>query len=135
MKIRESGNSLKPKNFSRKVFICSCQCVISCGSNALEYVTVKYEVDPNKELHYYAERKKSFWSTPHIWGKIKRIIELPSMFSKLDEEDFIVYTGYFRRDNVDMPFVSNIEIFNIEKYKKIKLQEQRKEKLSKLITF
>ena len=133
MRVRESRNGIKPKNFSRKVFICSCQCPIVGVGNDGGYANVKYEVEPNKDMHYVKTKYPTpNWYTPECWGQFKRVIELPPIFSKLNDEDFIVYTGFFMRDNVQMPSISHIEIVNKEKYKIIKLKESRKEKINRI---
>ncbi len=137
MQIKESGGTNKPKNFSRKIFICSCLCPVvpkdSKGSNyVLDKVMVKYEIIPNKDFHYEEPRSKHYWSSYEHWGDFKKVIELPPIFSIMNDDDFIVYTGYFVRDKVQMPFISKIEIINPEKYKMLILKEQRKDKLNKI---
>jgi hypothetical protein len=138
IQIRETNGYIKPKNFSRKVFICSCQCTVLSRdltySTAVVYenVMVKYEVEPNKDLNYEELLNRKYWSQKISWGKFKKVVELPLIFSKLNEEDFIVYIGHFTRDKVLMPFISKIEILNIEKYNILKIKEQRKDKLKKI---
>lgn len=134
MKITSVGHNLKkPKNYSRHIFICTCECRIYSTSTALilDRVMVKYEVEPNKFLSAH-KLKKNQWGSSQYWGEFKQVIELPSLFSKLDKSDFIIKTGYFERDNVQMPFIHEISILNDRKYFMIKNQEDRKEKLSKI---
>lgn len=127
---------MTPKNYSRKNRNCSCLCPIICKSDSKEikfnqeFVQVKYEVEPIKEHTHYRKLKKNEWPTYRpIWGEFKKIIELPKIFEKLDENDFFINTAYFMRDNIRMPFVSNITITNIHKYEMIKIKEERKNKL------
>ena len=133
MKIESIGQYLsKPKKYSRNIFICNCECRVYATSVALllDRVMVKYEVEPNKVLHK-TKLKKNNWDSQY-WGKFKQVIELPSVFSKLDEKDFIIKTGFFTRDGVQMPFIHEISILNAQKYLLIKNQEDRKQKLSKI---
>lgn len=63
MKISNIGNNLStPKNYSRKGKICLCPVFLYKENIVhLERVTVKYEVEPNKETHskYIKKLKKS----------------------------------------------------------------------------
>jgi hypothetical protein len=121
MKIVTIGNNLyTPKNYSRKGKICSCLCPITYLDTKkvvnIEKVLVKYEVEPNKEsTSYISKLKKNQWSSYQYWGKFKQITELPKIFEKLNEEDFKVKIGSFSRDNIQMPYVSEIEILNVDK--------------------
>lgn len=140
MKINKiSSPRTKPKNYSRKGKICSCLCPIiyteqSKMNQLIERVIIKYEVEPNKETHfsYIPKLKKNQWASYQYWGEFKRIVEIPEIFSKLDEEDYVVNVGSFNRDNIQMPFVTEILILNIEKYKILKTQEERRKKLEKI---
>ena len=134
MKIKSVGNNLKkPKKYSRNLFICTCECKIysTSISHLLDKAIVKYEVEPNKCLSTY-KLKKTQWGSYQYWGQFKQVIELPPVFSKLDEDDFIIKTGFFERDGVQMPFIHNISILNTKKYLLIKNQEDRRIKLSKI---
>jgi len=134
MKIKSIGLNLeKPKKYSRKLFICTCECRVYSTSTSLilDRIIVKYEVEPNKVLSTI-KLKKTQWGNNHYWGQFKQVIELPSIFSKLDESDFIIETGFFKRDGVQMPFIHEISISNAQKYFLIKNQEDRKQKLSKI---
>ena len=82
MKIIESGGIGKPKNFSRKVFICSCQCQVSLNGSKgtiIDRVMVKYEIIPNKEFHYEEPRSKHYWSTYEHWGELKKESSPPKL--------------------------------------------------------
>jgi len=132
MKIESVGHNLeKPKKYSRKLFICTCECRVYSISLVLDRVMVKYEVEPNKVLSTI-KLKKTQWGSYQYWGQFKQVIELPSVFSKLDEKDFIIKTGFFTRDGVQMPFIHEISILNAQKYLLIKNQEDRKQKLSQI---
>ena len=152
MNISSVGHSLKkPKKYSRNLFICSCECPIYSGNLRiiryqnygtrkqgipgrpwfLDRVMVKYEVEPNKVL-YRPRLQKNQWGTPQYWASFKQIIELPTIFSRLDEEDFIIRIGYFTRDSVQVPFINEISILNLEKYLMIKNREERRKKLNKI---
>jgi len=143
MKIVTIGNNLcTPKNYSRKGKICSCLCPIISGSIGtkrgdvpklnIERGMVKYEVEPKKESSYIPKLKKNQWATHEYWCTFTKIIELPKIFSKLDEEDYVVKTGTFTRDNIQMPCVAEILIVNVNKYLKIKMIEERRNKLNKI---
>lgn len=137
MKITTIGNNLsKPKNYSRKGKICSCLCPIIYGDKSKLYVEraiVKYEVEPKKESSSYIPKlNKNQWATHECWGTFTKTIELPEIFSKLDEEDYVVKTGTFTRDNIQMPCVAEILILNVNKYLNIKNREERKKKLNKI---
>lgn len=141
MKIVTIGNNLKyrnfgtPKNYSRKGKICSCLCRIMYDQmlpNKIERVMVKYEVEPKKESSYIPKLKKNQWATYESWGTFTKIIELPKIFSKLDDEDYTIKTGTFTRDNIQMPCVAEILILNVNKYLNIKNREDRRNKLNKI---
>lgn len=133
MKIFKIGTNLsKPKNYSRKDKICSCLCPIFF-SNQIERVMVKYEVEPNKQqTNFIPKLKKNQWSTYEYWGEFKQIIQLPDIFSKLNEEDYVIKIGSFLRDNIQMPCISHIDIINTQKYLNIKNKEERRKKLVKI---
>lgn len=134
MKILDShSTSLQPKNYARKATICSHLCYISLGDKQFEYVKVVYEVEPTGDGKAPIHQKKGKFESYRNWGKFKQIIELPETFSQLDEEDFTVMISSFKRDNVLMPCISEILIKNIEKYKNLKLKQNRKGKLLKII--
>lgn len=124
-----------PKNFSRKNKVCSCLCnmtTIPSTGTFIEKVTIKYEVEPHITSHYI-NPKKNEWSSYQTWGDFKKVIELPKIFEKLDDEkDFFIKTAYFLRDNVQMPFIYEIVITNYPKYQMIKVRDQRKNKLLKI---
>jgi hypothetical protein len=145
MKIKHSDNTyFKPKNFSRNVLICSCLCPIVPSTTfyadkmKCELVKVKYEVKPNKESYYSSSCSnritRNHWSNSQYWGEFVKVVELPPIFDKLDEEDFIVKTSYFTRDDQKMPGIYEIEIVNYKKYELIKLKEERTRKLNNLKT-
>ena len=129
--------SKSPKNYSRKNNICSCLCpVVSLPilTDVLDNVKVKYKLTIN-ELCAKPEKKnyRRSWSTFQYWAFFDKIIELPKIFDELNENDFIIKTAYFTRDDVQIPFVSEIEIINLKKYKNIKIKDNRKRKLLNLI--
>ena len=136
MKIYKAGSNLKkPKNFSRKCKICSCLCPITCEQipNKIEKVIIKYEVEPNNESsNYIPKLKQNQWSTYEHWGEFKKVIELPKIFEKLDEDDFYIKTAYFLRDHIQIPFVYEIIVTNSKKYLSIKNREERRNKLNKI---
>jgi len=143
MKIVTIGNNLcTPKNYSRKGKICSCLSPVITGSIGvkrgeepnfkIERVMVKYEVDPNIKSNFIPKLKKNQWATHEYWGNFTKVIELPKIFSKLDEEDYVVKTGTFTRDNIQMPCIAEILIVNVDKYLKIKMIEERRNKLNKI---
>lgn len=137
MKIFKSGATLPtPKNFSRKNKICSCLCTLTIDEDILnrEKVLIKYEIEPNRSsYHMIPKLKKNQWSTYQAWGEFKKVIELPKIFEKLDEEkDFFIKTAYFLRDNIQMPLVYEIVVTNFSKYQMIKLKDERKNKLLRL---
>jgi len=133
----------KPKNYSRKIskygFICSCLCPIRLGISSIHFdeAMIKYEIEPNKNIRRddsvdkkYAN-KYSYRSFQYS-GSFKRIIELPKHFNQLDEEDFNYKIGHFTRDGIEVPFIYEIEIVNVEKYNIAKNRSDRKNKLNKL---
>jgi len=124
-----------PKNYSRKITICSCQCPIVCTTlkeMKVERVMIKYEVEPNKEIHYIPKLRKNQWASYSYWGEFKKVTELPPIFSKLNESDFVVKIGSFTRDGIQMPFICEIQILNTNKYLKLKQSIERKNKLLKI---
>ena len=128
------GNKQKPKNYSRKKYICSCECPIYFENEQLDKIMVKYEIVPNKENKYIKVNKYNpgRWGTSYAyWGTFKRVVDL-SIVNKMDDEDYIVKTSTFTRDNIQVPFICGIEVLNGQKYESIKIQQQRKGKLKKL---
>ncbi len=121
--------SSTPKNFTRKKFNCSCECTIICG-NLIDKFQVKYKVKPNLYNKPIIKYNKAQWASYQHWGEIiKESIELPKLFLKLDKEDFLILDHYFKRDGIQMPFISKINILNEKKYLMLKNQENRKQKL------
>lgn len=133
IKLQSRGVGLrKPKNYSKKGTVCSVTCIIldTAGNILDRNQKIVYEVEPNKDRLVFSRvntRKNRAY-----WGSVKNIIELPSLFDKLADDDFSINTGYFTRDNVEMPYVTSIEIKNGEKYKILKTKEDRKKKLTKI---
>jgi hypothetical protein len=137
--------SSKPKNYSRKMFICTCQCPIitiqpsSHKDKVLDRVMVKYEIEFNKDRNYNINSVVNYkpsrynYTNHQYWGKFKQVIEIPALFYKLEDEDYIVKTATFERDGVRVPFICEIEILNIEKYEIVKNKQERKKKLNKII--
>jgi len=134
MKIKHIGAvHYKPKNFSRKNLICSCLCRLAHNALTLENVNVKYEIKPSGENHLYVPKlKNNQWATYQHWGYFEKVIELPPVFEKLDEEDYLVKVGSFTRDHIQMPFIYEIQILNSKKYELLKNQLQRRKKLNNL---
>ena len=141
MKLKDFGTNLQtPKNFSRKGNICSCLCrVLLLGTSDfdaiyLNNIQIKYEIIPNKKRKNNFWRNTKFgrdqWST--YYGEFSKIIELPPIFSELDEEDYTIVIGSFKRDQIQMPFVHSVEIENVKKYQILKTKEDRRNKLNKL---
>ena len=129
--------SKTPTNYSRKGLICSCLSIIcDVSSNILEKnIKVKYEIEPNinRISNKITKVRKNYKYNSHeYWGNFKCIIELPPIFDKLNDEDFIIRTGYFTRDNIQVPFVVGIEIKNLQKYQMIKTKNDRNKKLNKI---
>jgi len=123
----------KPKKYSRKSRICSCECpIFDTNENILDKIMVKYEVEPNKDLSYVEFLKKKYWTSfSQIWGEFEKVIELSPIFDKLKDTEYTIATGFFTRDKVQMPFISSITV-NSQKYLTLKKQEERKMKLKKL---
>ncbi len=139
------GYSQKPKNYSRKMFICTCQCpIMTFDTNTnkkyniiIDNVTVKYEIEFNKDKQFtpvsnYSKNKYSYTNYQNF-GKFKQVIQIPSVFYKLNDEDYVVKVARFERDGVMVPFISEIEVLNIKNYEIIKNQLDRKKKLNKII--
>lgn len=132
--IKDLGsNKQKPRNYSRKNYICSCECPICDDGKIIDRFMVKYEIEPNKNI---IKQSKNYghgrWSTYSYWGKFGKVIELPSIINKMNDDEYIVKTGHFTRDNIQVPFICEIEILNIQKYNMLKTQIQRKKKLKNL---
>lgn len=129
------GNRQKPKKYSRKKYICSCECPVYSEDLVIDRIMVQYEIMPNKELNKYTKVNQyntGRWGTSYAyWGTFKRVVDL-SIVNKMNDEDYIVKTSTFTRDNVQVPFICGIEVLNGQKYESIKIQHQRKGKLKKL---
>ena len=124
-----------PLNYSKKGMICSCSCYISDSKyNVLDKeVMVSYEVEPYKDrLITKYKFKKTTRRNPVYWGSFKQIVELPKIFDKLSDDDFIIKIGTFTRDNIQMPAISSLVIINYTKYQMIKTKEDRRRKLIKI---
>jgi len=123
-----------PKNYSRKVFICSCECFIvdKKTEKTIDTAMVKYKVKPLNRRTVEVFDKKKYWMTPSYWGEFEDVTEFPKIISKLNKEEFEVKIGHFMRDKLEMPFVHSIEVEDGDKYLKLKNQELRKEKIKKL---
>lgn len=137
MTIKQSSrsNMQKPRNYSRKGYICSCECPILDDGKIIDKIMVKYEIEPNKKVDTYYKKSlkgKYSWETYKYWGTFKQVIQLSPIFDKLEDDDYIVKTSTFTRDNVQVPFICEIYINNIEKYKKIKTMLERKAKIDRL---
>jgi hypothetical protein len=143
MNIKYSDSySQKPKNYSRKMFICTCQCpIITFDTNTnkryniiIDNVMVKYEIEFNTKSNYIPVKYNKYSYTNYQnFGKFKQVIEIPSVFYKLNDDDYVIKVSRFERDGVMVPFISEIEILNIKNYEIIKNQLDRKKKLNKII--
>jgi len=103
----------KPKNFSRKGLLCSCDVVIIFDKKVIDKVNVKYyilykgyiEIDNSKDI---------------ILSNLKGLNL---------HTDFTYTRSYFKRDDRSMPFIEQIQILNILKYnsalRKLKLEKLR----------
>lgn len=121
----------KPKNFSRKGFICSCLCPVYFNNKLIDNIMIKYELEKNEYRNtYYPKLKKNQWSTYQYWGKFKKIVELPIYFNNLVKYNYNI--GSFTRDGIQMPFVISIEIEDLDKYLIEKKKVDRKNKLNKI---
>lgn len=132
----------KPKNYSRKItkdgYICSCLCPIRLGIASIhfDYAMIKYEIEPNKNIarnNSVDKKYKYSYQSYQYSGTFKKLIELPKYFDYLDETDFNYKTGHFTRDGIEVPFVYEIEVVNVEKYNIAKNRCERKKKLNKII--
>lgn len=125
-------NRVKPKNFSRKGYICTCLCPVYCDNKKIEDIIVKYELEKgNSNNTYVPKLRKNQWATYQYWGKFKKIIELPLYFNNIVKYYYV--TSSFTRDGIQMPFVYRIEIEDLEKYLIEKKKIDRKDKLNKII--
>lgn len=126
------SNSAKPKNFSRRGYICTCLCPVFYDNKKIDDIIVKYELEKgNSNNSYIPKLRKNQWSTYQYWGKFKKIVELPPYFNNLVNYKYI--TSSFTRDGIQMPFVYRIEIEDLEKYLIEKKKIDRKDKLNKII--
>jgi len=132
----------KPKNYSRKALVCSCQCPVMYNESEpaihLDNIMVKYSVKQIKNRSNYDKgvnyRNNHHWDmTYSYWGEFNKVVELPKLFSKLNDEDFTVKISDFSRDNRQMPYICEIEVYNVEKYKQLKIVEQRSSKLKNIL--
>jgi len=131
---------ITPKNYSRKNLICTCLCSLQLDSETLIVNNIKviYSVNPTGGYSKIPITKngkwKQYWNNDYsYWGEFNEIIELPYIFSKMKNEDYTIMTSYFKRDHVFMPFIDRIIINNLTEYNILKLQYDRKNKLSKIV--
>ena len=121
---------MKPKNFSRKKFICSCTTNICFEEKKIDEINVKYEVIPYKKTHKITHISKHKWTTTPYWGEYNKVVELPELFKDMiDGADYTIKVDSFSRDNVLMPYISQINIFDKKLYENLKTKEIRKNKL------
>ena len=125
-----SQNYQKPKNYSRKEFICSCECFIVDENNStIDKAMIKYKVSPNKKnVNFSRSESKKYWFTPSSWGEFDKVTEYPKIISKLENNEFEITTGTFLRDGINMPFVFSVMVYDKNKYLTLKTQETRKSK-------
>ena len=139
--IKVSSSYRKPKNYSRKSLICSCDCPVMYNEEEprihLDNIKVKYSVKTIKHSKYTSTKNtytKGRWGTTYShWGEFDDVVELPEMFSKLNDDEFSVKLSEFTRDNRQMPYICEIEVYNMKKYKTLKIQEQRSKKLKNIM--
>ena len=119
------------RNYSRKKNICTCECSVYSDFTFIEKIIVKYEIEFNKDLKY--KPIKNTWSTQQYFGEFKKIVELPKFLETFIEgQDYKITTSHFTRDKILVPYVSKIQVENLEKYQTLKKQHQRKNKLKKI---
>lgn len=134
-----SSTMQKPKNYSRKNSICSCECPIRLDGKTIDKFMIKYEIEPDKSIKKIIPNIKSnygikYWATGTntYWGKFKKVVELPEVLNKMENDEYLIKTGHFTRDNIEVPFVYEIEILNIQKYNTTKIQLERNKKIKNL---
>lgn len=119
---------MKPKFYSRKGNICTCECfIIDLDDKTLDKVMIKYKIKINKDIkhHYYSGTK------PHF-GEYDGIYEFPIHMINLPISDLSFNTNYFKRDGIYVPFVYSITVPDSNEYLTFKKKEERKKKLKKL---
>lgn len=98
-----------------------------------EVIQVKYKIEflsDGRSVSYYSPKdKKKIYS--QTTKKITHL-ELPEFFDKLDKDDFSVDMSVFIRGGELIPCIGYIEIINYSKYKMLKIQIERKNKILKL---
>jgi len=133
----------KPKNYLRESLICSCDCPVMYNEKDpriyLGDIKVKYSVKPIKNNNKHSINKNitsnSYWNTIYShWGEFDEVVELPELFSKLNDDEFTVKVSEFTRDNRQMPFICEIEVYNIRKYEHLKKVSERKNKLKNIMS-
>jgi hypothetical protein len=62
-RLNKMFHSKAPKNYSRKGFICTCECfIIDKNNKKIDTGMIKYKVNPNKNLDL------SFYKSKYKWG-------------------------------------------------------------------
>jgi len=139
--IRQHGrdfNNITPKNYSRKGLICTCLCTIEVDTIVdKKLIKVVYSVNPtggdSKPPTTKNGKWKQYWNQSYSnWGTFNEIVELPDIFSKLEDDDYIIEISNFKRDHVMMPFIKKIIIVNLSKYNNLKLKLDRKNKINNI---
>lgn len=132
----------KPKNYSRKGFICQCDCSVMYNEKnppiKLDTIKVKYKlkkIENNNLTHkeVYKKNRNTWMASTKYWGEFDKVVELPKLFESLSESEFSVKTSSFERDGVQVPFIYQIEIYNINKYISLKTKQNRKKKLKNIL--
>lgn len=116
---------MKPKKYSRKGNICSCEVQVVSETKFLDVVMIKYEITTHKNKQIWDVKNAKY---QRYFGEFKQIVELPKIF---DNIEYKIKTSSFNRDNVQVPVVSLIMVDG-KKYELLKLRENRKNKLKKI---
>ena len=134
LKIDYYFSSSKPKNYKRKNTTCTCLTKIINSNKCLlsDNIEVKYSIKYNDNNSIKISYNKVKKNKPDNWCIFDQVLELPKIFEKLDEEDYIVNVSHFRRDKAKVPFINYIMINNLSKYEMLKTKEDRKQKLTKI---
>jgi hypothetical protein len=116
--------------------LCSLQ--IDDVTTILNNIKVIYSVNPtggnSKPLLTKNGKFKQYWEKSYCyWGTFNEIVELPYIFSKMNDDDYTIITSYFKRDHVYMPFIEKIIINNLSEYNLLKIKNDRKNKLSNIL--
>ena len=118
--------SEKPRNFSRKGFICTCLVPVFSANDTrkvLEFVKCTYKIKPT-----FGSKYKERGKITSVWGEYESLISVPEYIPN----DCEISTGHFLRDGGKMPLVTCITIKDMDSYNREKLKIQRKAKIKKI---